>query len=335
MTETQELAKVEVLDHFDPTKIIRSGAGVRYMTKHDAQLVLDLEKVNYLANTGQNVSIQPDEGLHFIQTCITYKLDPWLNEIYLFKWRQGEKAQIQIAAHSFLKLAEEHKDYRGFECGWIFSKNNSGRFYAQPRESLGEDCQIIGAWCQAFRHNRKTPVGEALTKDYRKDGSSGKGAWSQISETMIAKVARAMAHRLAFPDHLGGLYSEDEYPGQETEYTQSHQAPEVKTREERTQDEPDGVTPETAAKEAMELFKSKIPAGVEPPNGDALGAFLSLCDKVLGNGTDWTDQSNWSVDAAYKIRDHLSEHGTGLEPEPKAPEELFNGEPVKEDDVPF
>jgi len=39
---------------------------------------------------------------------------------------------------------------------------------------------------------------------------TGKNPWTRMPETMIKKVAEASALRMAFPDELGGVYSQEE-----------------------------------------------------------------------------------------------------------------------------
>ena len=67
--------------------------------------------------------------------------------------------------------------------------------------------QCIGAWCEIYRSDWTHPARDEVSlAEY----STGKNNWSKMPETMIKKVAEVAALRIAFPDELSGLYSDDE-----------------------------------------------------------------------------------------------------------------------------
>lgn len=73
--------------------------------------------------------------------------------------------------------------------------------------SHDEDGKVIGAWCEVFRSDWQHPAREEVPLS---EYNTGKGNWFKMPETMIKKVAEVAALRMAFPDELGGIYSEDE-----------------------------------------------------------------------------------------------------------------------------
>lgn len=84
----------------------------------------------------------------------------------------------------------------------------TGKHVGTKRGVLKDDKGVLeGAWCEVYRKDWTVPAREEVPlKEY----NSGKNNWVKMPETMIKKVAEAAALRIAFPDELGGLYSEDE-----------------------------------------------------------------------------------------------------------------------------
>jgi hypothetical protein len=67
--------------------------------------------------------------------------------------------------------------------------------------------KCIGAWCEVYRSDWSHPAREEVSLS---EYNSGKSNWAKMPETMIKKVAEVAALRMAFPDELGGVYSDDE-----------------------------------------------------------------------------------------------------------------------------
>jgi hypothetical protein len=142
-----------------------------------------------------------------LQKCLAQGLNP-ITDVVWVKYSAGKPCMMHILDACLMRRADEHPEYEGYTCGWILggAGDKVGRKCIPAGSDIPPGMQIIGAWCQAHRKGRKTSPVEALIKDYRKPGE----AWGAMSETMIAKVARAQAHRIAFPGPLAGLYSEVE-----------------------------------------------------------------------------------------------------------------------------
>lgn len=70
-----------------------------------------------------------------------------------------------------------------------------------------EKGKCVGAWAEVYRSDWAHPAREEVSlQEY----STGKSGWAKMPETMIKKVAEVAALRMAFPDDLGGLYSQEE-----------------------------------------------------------------------------------------------------------------------------
>lgn len=66
----------------------------------------------------------------------------------------------------------------------------------------------IGGWADVYRKDWDHPAHEEVTLAEYMDPR--KATWKSMPETMIKKVAEVAALRMAFPDELGGVYSQEE-----------------------------------------------------------------------------------------------------------------------------
>lgn len=157
---------------------------------------------NYLTRGNDNVSDQ--EIVMFINLCKYQKLNPFLNEAYLVKFK-GSPAQIITSKEAYMKKAERNDDYEGFKAGLIVQRNNEvveieGSF------ALKTDV-VLGGWAEVYKKNRKFPyVAKVNLDEYNK----GQSTWTQKPKTMIRKTAIVQALREAFPEDLAALYTEEE-----------------------------------------------------------------------------------------------------------------------------
>ncbi len=251
--ENNNNAAIEV---FDATAL-QQGQELIYQTINKEQTKLSIKIAGWLASTGNGVQINEIEALSFIRTCKIYGFDPFLKQVYLIKYDASKPANIVIAADTFIRVADSHPNYLGYETGWIVTDSTGKlRKCCTHGEGIPDNTKIIGAWCHVIRKGRTTPVVEVLTSEM----STGRATWKTLPQTMTTKCATAQAHRKAFPDLLGGLYSADERPdlainGNDYE---PENMPDTKKRDERTDDEPDTRTLEDVIYALGEIFTAKI-----------------------------------------------------------------------------
>lgn len=158
---------------------------------------------NYLVR-GQADKITDQEIVMFMNLCKYQKLNPFLNEAYLVKF--GNDAQIITGKEAFMKRAESHEQYEGFEAG-IFVTDREGNLNRREGTFKLPDENLVGGWAKVYRNDRKVPViAEVSMQEYSKNQST----WKQIPSTMIRKVALVQALREAFPADLGALYTAEE-----------------------------------------------------------------------------------------------------------------------------
>ena len=141
------------------------------------------------------------EAYAFIRLCLAHRLNPALREAYLVKYRADQPAQIIIGEAVWRQIAERNPRYRGFRQG-IIVRSEGG---LERRESgfRLEGEELLGGWCRVIQEGREDVLVEVPMRGYAK---SSPGPWRDIPETMIQKVARSQALRLAFPSETAGMY---------------------------------------------------------------------------------------------------------------------------------
>ena len=154
--------------------------------------------------TKGNGAVSDQDLMQFMSVCKFNQLNPFLNEAYLIKF--GDKpAQMVVSKEALMKRAEANKEYEGIRAGLILFREGKiteveGAFYLK-------DDEILGAWAEVYRKDRKFPiVAKIPLSEYDKNQST----WNEKKATMIAKVAKVQALREAFPAQLGAMYTSEE-----------------------------------------------------------------------------------------------------------------------------
>ena len=130
----------------------------------------------------------------FLATCNKYKLNPYLKEIYMVKYKNYKTggynpATIILAKSAWLKRALSHPNYDGHDSNCI-----------------KEDEEIIGVGIVKLK-NISMPI---TYRAYFSEYNTGKSLWTSHPKLMITKCALVGALREAFPDVFHGLYDIDE-----------------------------------------------------------------------------------------------------------------------------
>jgi len=157
---------------------------------------------NFLVSGNGEVSDQ--EVVMFINLCKYQKLNPFLNEAYLVKFGQ-QAAQIIVSKEAFMKRAENHPKYEGFEAGIIVERD--GQLVEVEGAVKLSDDKLVGGWAKIYRSDRKHPITARISLE---EFSKGQATWKQMPLNMIRKSAIVNAQREAFPETLGALYTEDD-----------------------------------------------------------------------------------------------------------------------------
>ncbi|WP_339212986.1 phage recombination protein Bet [Solibacillus sp. FSL W8-0372] len=151
-----------------------------------------------------NGAVSDQEVVMFMNLCKFQKLNPFLNEAYLIKFG-SQAAQIIVSKEAFMKRAESHPKYRGFEAGVIVDR---GGLLVEIEGAVKlKDDVLIGGWCKVYRDDRKMPITSKISFE---EFSKGQATWKQMPLNMIRKSAIVNGLREAFPESLGAMYTEDD-----------------------------------------------------------------------------------------------------------------------------
>lgn len=134
----------------------------------------------------------PDELQLFLYRAKVLGLDPLkTGQIHFVKYGTGP-GSVVIGIEGFRAFAHRSKMMSGIERG-VKRDEKSGK--------------ILYGWCRVHRKDWQHPAYEEVSfAEY----DTGRNNWLKMPETMIKKVAEASALRMAFPNDLGGVYSEEE-----------------------------------------------------------------------------------------------------------------------------
>lgn len=163
--------------------------------------IVNYEDKKVLATIRDTVAkdLNDSEFAMAVQFCKATGLNPFKREIWLLK--VNGRVQMMTGIVGFHAIANSNKEYDGIESGLV---GKGGEYLSATYP--GND--FIGAWARVHRKDRKLPIeGVAMLSEYDKKH----GNWGTMKRVMINKCAESVALRKAFPQQLGGLYTEEEY----------------------------------------------------------------------------------------------------------------------------
>ena len=186
--------------------------------------------------TKGNADVTDQELVQFISVCKFNKLNPFLNEAYLIKFKSARgdgNAQMIVSKEALFKRAEACEQYDGIEAGIIVLRGDNvvelEGCFRQAKDVL------LGGWAKVYRKDRRVPtVSKVNLSEYDK----GNSIWNEKKATMISKIAKVQALREAFPSQLGAMYAKEETSALEQ---QAKQVKDVDCEEVDANDGVDGV----------------------------------------------------------------------------------------------
>lgn len=127
------------------------------------------------------------DAFKYMQLCASNRLDPRQGDCYLLGYddqRSGKTTWTQITAHQvFLKRAEVHPEFDGFESG-IIVRDSSGVIREIVGDYNNDDEVVVGGWCRVFFKTRKYPMYKRLKLS---TFSTGQSRWNKDPAGMIVK----------------------------------------------------------------------------------------------------------------------------------------------------
>lgn len=161
---------------------------------------------------GTDVPITNQEFKLFTELCKVRKLNPFLREAYLIKYKAGTPAQLVVGKDAILKRAVLNQNYDGIESGIIVQKEDGTVEERQGTFRLGTE-QLVGGWARVYRKDWSHPTYTSVSFNEvaQKTGQGQLNSnWNSKGATMVEKVAKVRALRETFVEDLGGMYEADE-----------------------------------------------------------------------------------------------------------------------------
>lgn len=263
-------------------------------------VTFDREQVELLKSTICKGATDNELKL-FLEVCKAKNMDPFSKQIYAIKrWDPDSQREImtfQVGIDGFRAKADSTGLYEG----------------QLPPQWCGPDGQWRDVWlspeapraCRVavLRKGFKEPMwATALYAEYvqtKKDGTPN-SMWRKMPTAQLAKVAEALSFRKAFPEQLGGLYSDDEMGQAENPNPESRGtgtvAPEMRQQPKEEPRRP-APPPTTGQGAPVQQPTAQAQPGVDPDvqalwarmtsKESSLKVFAELkdaCKKVIGEG---------------------------------------------------
>lgn len=165
----------------------------------------------YIVGTDAKITMQ--EFKLFTELCKVRKLNPFLREAYLIKYKNGQPASLVVGKDAILKRAVLNPNYNGIKSGIIVQKEDGtieerrGLFYIPEKE------RIVGGWAEVYRKDWEYPTYCSVSFEevaQRKNDGNLNSNWATKKATMIEKVAKVRALRETFVEDLAGMYEAEE-----------------------------------------------------------------------------------------------------------------------------
>jgi phage recombination protein Bet len=137
-------------------------------------------------------SVTEKEVFTFLNMCKYLKLNPFLKEIYLIKYKDSP-ATFVISYQTLLKRAEENKNFNGYETEVKGEIPNMTATAVVYRKDRSYPVKIAVNYSEAVK-----TVMDRQTKELRPTNM-----WKSMPEWMLRKVALARALKEAFPSAVG------------------------------------------------------------------------------------------------------------------------------------
>lgn len=101
----------------------------------------------------------------FLETCKQYHLNPFTKEAYLIHYdnKNGDTAStIVLGKTCYMKMAEAHPQYDGFEAGVIVFVPEVGELIHREGSIIYKGEELVGGWAKTYRKDRSRPFYEEV-----------------------------------------------------------------------------------------------------------------------------------------------------------------------------
>ena len=147
----------------------QTNKGVTVYNVGGYEIKLSKEIVRYTLLRGQD-NVTDDEIVSFIALCKFNKLNPFIRECFLVKYKNAP-AQMIVSKDAFFKRADTCPNYDGFEAGIIVT-DGDGDVIEKTVALLHQAKHLVGGWCKVHRTDRTHPtVAKVNLSEYDKNQS--------------------------------------------------------------------------------------------------------------------------------------------------------------------
>lgn len=235
-----------------------------------------LEIAKFKNDSGEEIAITRDDVRNticpnaddkeismFLALCQAQKLNPFVKDAYLVKYRDNP-ASIITSKDAFMKRAYANPKFKGLQAG--VTVLSGGHIVRREGSAVFKAAKeiLVGGWAKVFIDGREPSFDEVALDEY----NAGRAQWIKMPGTMIRKVAIVHAIREAFPDQFQGLYTAEEMQqagnGDYEQPTQAAQPVEVEAVE---------VEAEASDERVAEIM-------------DMVSKFAALCGKTEAEALD-------------------------------------------------
>jgi phage recombination protein Bet len=164
---------------------------------------LSREQIDLIKSTVA-VGATDNELKLFLYTAAKRGLDPLLKQIYFIKRNRWNKETGQTESVGTIQTGID---------GFRLISDRTKKLSGIKRGVIREGGKLVGAWAEVYRSDWKEPARvEVSFNEYKQVNKNGEliGLWATMSENQLQKCAEAAAHRMAFPEDLSGIYTDDE-----------------------------------------------------------------------------------------------------------------------------
>ena len=221
---------------------------VTYRTTNGNVITVTEKDVDMLASQGGNFQLTMLEKRSFLEKCRNERANPFIGEIFISKKIADKPATIGTTQELLLKRARENPAFKGIKDG-VYVLNSMGQYEKRDSITVWPNETIVGGWCEVKVEGLE-PVFEAVPLAYYFAGkgkdSPDQNVWDKMPGTMIRKVARVAALRVAFPDSCYS-YIQEEMPEEFSESDSESMIPESENADYSTESE--GIVEEAIEQE--------------------------------------------------------------------------------------
>ena len=139
MSTTTRQDQTQAVTTVDPTAI------TRYESSH-GEVALGVQIVREMISP----QATPLEAALFVEFCRSQKLNPFVGDVYLVKYRDNRPASFIVGKQTFMRRSEQHPQFEGFEAGLIV-KPKDGPSFDIDGEMVPEECTLSGGWARVYR----------------------------------------------------------------------------------------------------------------------------------------------------------------------------------------